>query len=326
MSFERRFGGIAALYGRAGLDRLRQAHVAVIGVGGVGSWVVEALARSALGQITLVDLDHVAESNINRQLAALSDTLGQSKIRVLAERIAGINPDCAVHQVDDFLSAANVDELLDSPLDAVIDCIDNYREKALLIAGCRRRKRLIVTVGGAGGKVDPTKIGIADLSRAEKDRLLARTRKELRQAYGFPRAADRRFGVPAIYSTEDSMLSPDGGDHCSIGGHPSHLNCGGLGSATHITSTMGLFAVSVVLKRLAWPEGPPRHGLIRGGRASPGSLSDGAPSAIMAASRVTLQSPSPNPPPSKPEPEQPGLAPPATPGRQEGSERISWAD
>jgi tRNA A37 threonylcarbamoyladenosine dehydratase len=257
MDTDRRFGGIAALYGRAGLDRLRQAHVAVIGVGGVGSWVVEALARSALGHLTLVDLDHVAESNINRQLAALTETLGRAKIEVLAERVASINPAAAVHLIDDFVAADNVDGLLDKGFDAVIDCIDNYREKALIIAGCRRRKRFVVTVGGMGGKVDPTRLGIADLSRAEKDRLLARTRKELRQRFGFSRTPERRFSVPAVYSTEDSILSPDGADHCSLAGRPSHLNCGGLGSATHVTATAGLFAVSVVLKRLAWPEGPP---------------------------------------------------------------------
>ena len=257
MDTDRRFGGIAALYGRAGLDRLRQAHVAVIGVGGVGSWVVEALARSALGHLTLVDLDHVAESNINRQLAALTETLGRAKIEVLAERVASINPAAAVHLIDDFVAADNVDGLLDKGFDAVIDCIDNYREKALIIAGCRRRKRFVVTIGGMGGKVDPTRLGIADLSRAEKDRLLARTRKELRQRFGFSRTPERRFSVPAVYSTEDSILSPDGADHCSLAGRPSHLNCGGLGSATHVTATAGLFAVSVVLKRLAWPEGPP---------------------------------------------------------------------
>ena len=257
MDFPRRFGGIAALYGPAGLERLRQARVAVIGVGGVGSWVVEALARSGLGHLALVDLDHVAESNVNRQLVALTGTLGMAKVQVLAARIAEINPDCALDLVDDFFSADNADSLLDRGFDAVIDCIDNYREKALLIAGCRRRKTLIVTVGGAGGKVDPTKFGIADLGRADKDRLLARTRKELRQRYGFPRDPGRRFGVPAVYSTEDSILATPGADHCSIAGHPSHLNCGGLGSATHVTATAGLFAVGVVLKRLAWPEGPP---------------------------------------------------------------------
>ncbi|NCA87649.1 MAG: tRNA threonylcarbamoyladenosine dehydratase [Gammaproteobacteria bacterium] len=273
---DRRFGGIAALYGREGLERLRQARVAVIGVGGVGSWVVEALARSALGHLTLVDLDHVAESNINRQLVALTTTLGMAKVQVLAERIAAINPDCALDLVDDFFTAENADTLLDRGFDAVIDCIDNYREKALLIAGCRRRKILIVTVGGAGGKVDPTKFGVADLSRAEKDRLLARTRKELRQRFGFPRDPGRRFSVPAVYSTEDSILAAPGADHCSIAGHPSHLNCGGLGSATHVTATAGLYAVGVVLKRLAWPEGPPPRAAAPRSSA-PGGLAVGMP-------------------------------------------------
>jgi tRNA threonylcarbamoyladenosine dehydratase len=259
MDADRRFGGIAALYGRAGLERLRQGHVAVIGVGGVGSWVVEALARSALGRLTLVDMDHVAESNINRQLAALSETLGHAKIQVLAERVVSINPAAQVHLVDDFVDATNLDSLLDSGFDAVIDCIDNFREKALIIAGCRRRKLFVVTVGGMGGKVDPSRIGIADLSRTEKDSLLSRTRKALRQQHRFPLNPKRRFAVPAVYSMEDSILSPDGAGPCSIAGRPSHLNCGGLGSATHITATAGFFAVSVVLRRLAWPAGQPSH-------------------------------------------------------------------
>ncbi|MFZ1538663.1 MAG: tRNA threonylcarbamoyladenosine dehydratase [Chromatiaceae bacterium] len=257
MDTERRFGGIAALYGRVGLERLRQAHVAVIGVGGVGSWVVEALARSALGRLTLVDMDHIAESNINRQLPALSSTLGRAKIQVLAERVTDINSAAEIHLVDDFVDATNLDSLLDTGFDAVIDCVDHYREKALIIAGCRRRKQFVVTVGGMGGKVDPTRLGIADLSRTEKDSLLSRTRKELRQQFGFARNPKRRFAVPAVYSTEDCILSPDGTHHCVLAGQPSHLNCGGLGSATHITATAGLFAVAVTLKRLAWPEGQP---------------------------------------------------------------------
>ena len=268
MDAERRFGGIAALYGRAGLERLRLAHVAVIGVGGVGSWVVEALARSALGRLTLVDMDHIAESNINRQLPALSSTLGRAKIQVLAERVTDINPATQIHLVDDFVDAANLDSLLDSGFDAVIDCIDHYREKALIIAGCRRRKQFVVTVGGMGGKVDPTRLGIADLSRTEKDSLLSRTRKELRRRFGFPLNPKRRFAVPAVYSTEDSILSPDGVHSCGIAGQPSHLNCGGLGSATHVTATAGLFAVAVTLKRLAWPEGQPSQSRVKSWGAS----------------------------------------------------------
>lgn len=257
MDVARRFGGISALYGHAGLDRLRQARVAVIGVGGVGSWAVEALARSGLGHLTLVDMDHIAESNINRQLPALSSTLGRAKIQVLAERVWDINPAAEIQLIDDFVDATNLDVLLDTGFDAVIDCIDHYREKALIIAGCRRRKQLVVTVGGMGGKIDPTRLGIADLSRTEKDSLLARTRKELRQHFGFARNPKRRFAVPAVFSTEDSILSPDGVHPCVTTSKPSHLNCGGLGSATHITAMAGLLAVAVTLRRLAWPEGQP---------------------------------------------------------------------
>jgi len=182
---ERRFGGIARLYGQQALERFAEAHVCVLGIGGVGSWAAEALARSGIGQITLVDLDHVAESNINRQGHALDSTLGKAKVSVMAGRIRDINPQCTVTEVEEFLTVENLETLLARPFDYTIDCIDGFRTKARLIAWCRSNKRRVITVGGAGGQTDPTRIRVADLSRTEHDALFSKTRKLLRQNYGF---------------------------------------------------------------------------------------------------------------------------------------------
>jgi tRNA A37 threonylcarbamoyladenosine dehydratase len=236
--YQRCFGGVARLYGDAALEQFQHSHVCVVGIGGVGSWVAEALARSGIGTITLIDMDHVSLSNINRQLVALRSTRGKAKVEVSKQRINKINPACTVILHEDFATPQNLDEVLDPAFDAVIDCIDNFRHKAALIAWCRRRKIAVVTVGGAGGKRDPAKMQIADLSRTHKDALLSRTRKELRQQYGFPRNTRRRFSVPAVYSTEEAK------------GKGGGLNCGGLGSVTHVTATAGLFAVSRVLELL----------------------------------------------------------------------------
>src|SRR4051812_10354790 len=168
IDFDRRFGGIARLYGAAALARFRHAHVCVIGVGGVGSWVVEALARSAIGRITMIDLDNVAESNINRQIHALSDTLGKAKVTALAERIAQINPFCEVTAIEDFITADNLDQMIGAvACDYIIDAIDNVRAKTALIVYCRDNGIPLITIGGAGGQIDPTRIEIRDLSRTE---------------------------------------------------------------------------------------------------------------------------------------------------------------
>ena len=254
----RRFGGIARLYGDAGLRRLSQAHVCVIGVGGVGSWVVESLARSAVGQLTLIDMDVVALSNVNRQILATSETVGRDKIRVLQERVAQINPQCVVHLVDDFITPENVAKLLNLRFDYVVDCIDDFRCKAALIAHCRAVKMRVITVGGAGGQVDPTKIRQSDLSRTQHDVLLARTRKLLRQSYRFPRNPKRSFSVPCVYSDEQ-LVFPDGAGGVMAqrpqmsagGGQANALSCaGGLGSITHVTATFGLIAAGHLLNAL----------------------------------------------------------------------------
>lgn len=249
---DRRFGGIARLYGEAALDRFMKAHVCVVGVGGVGSWVVEALARSAIGRLTLIDLDHVAESNTNRQLHALEGSYGKAKVLALGERVSAINPACRVDCVEDFISADNLAELISPDMDWVMDCIDSFRVKAALIAHCRRSKIRCITAGGAGGQRDATAIRVADLSRTEHDPLLAKTRKLLRTDYGFSRSPARRFNVPAVYSTEQPRR-PERGAACDLDepAAVSGLNCAGFGAAMHVTAGFGLVGVGHVLGKLA---------------------------------------------------------------------------
>ncbi len=251
----RRFGGIARLYGAAGLARFTASRVCVIGVGGVGSWVAEALARSGVGAITLIDMDHVAESNINRQVIADDSTLGMAKIEAMKRRIAVINPHCRVEAVDDFVTVENAAAMLDAGFDYVIDCADNFRVKAEIVARCRRSRRRVITVGGAGGRIDPSLVRLADLSRTEHDPLLAKVRKRLRAHHGFTRTPGRRFDVPCVYSTEQVIFALADGEVCrdkSRVDTATGLSCaGGLGSVTHVTATMGFMAVSRVLKKLA---------------------------------------------------------------------------
>ncbi|RJG03850.1 tRNA cyclic N6-threonylcarbamoyladenosine(37) synthase TcdA [Noviherbaspirillum sedimenti] len=264
----RRFGGISRLYGAAGLERFRHAHVCVIGVGGVGSWVVEALARSAIGRITMIDLDNLAESNINRQIHALTDTLGKAKVTALAERIAQINPYCRVTEIEDFITADNLEQMIGAGnYDYVVDAIDNVRAKTALIAYCREHGIKLLTIGGAGGQIDPTKIEIRDLCRTEQEPLLSKVRKRLRQLHGFPRGTKNKFGIDAVFSTEP-LRFPDSAEACDIGGQSDDgdaglaagdnagagvtgLNCAGFGSAMVVTASFGLVAASHVLKNLA---------------------------------------------------------------------------
>lgn len=244
MDVSRRFGGIIRIYGEAAFTRFTQAHICVIGVGGVGSWAVEALARSGIGQLTLIDLDNVAESNINRQLPALSSTIGCAKVTVLQERCLEINPACQVQLIEDFVEKETVAELITPQFDYVLDCIDNFRIKAALAAHCRRNKIRLITLGGAGGQQDPTKIRLSDLSRTLQDPLLARVRKELRQHYGFSQNPKRRFDIPAVWS-EEAMKLPTNGPACD-------LSCaGGIGSVMTVTASFALVAVSHVLNKLA---------------------------------------------------------------------------
>jgi len=257
VDFERRFGGISRLYGASALARFRAAHVCVVGVGGVGSWIVEALARSAIGEMTMIDLDNVAESNINRQIQALSDTLGKAKVTALAERIAQINPFCRVHQVEDFITPDNLDQMIGGGrYDYVVDAIDNVRAKTALIAYCRANGIKLITVGGAGGQTDPTRIEIRDLARTEQEPLLAKVRKRLRAEHGFPRGAKSRFGIEAVFSTEP-LRFPEAGGACTADAKAGDsagvtgLNCAGFGSAMVVTASFGMAAAARVLRDLA---------------------------------------------------------------------------
>lgn len=247
--FERRFGGIRRLYGEAALEKFRAAHVCVIGIGGVGSWTVEALARNAIGQITLIDLDNVAESNFNRQIHALEGEIGKAKVTAMAERVHLINPDCQVLQIEEFITPDNVQELLgNAHCDGIIDAIDDAKAKAALAAWCRQQKRLLVMAGGAGGRFDATRIQVDDLARASGDRLLSKVRNLLRRNYGFPKGEKTRFSIPCIYSDEPITrpILCEGDDNTLNG-----LSCAGYGSSVTVTAAVGFAAAGYLLNTLA---------------------------------------------------------------------------
>jgi tRNA A37 threonylcarbamoyladenosine dehydratase len=251
--FEFRFGGIARLFGTAGLQRLRNAHVCVVGIGGVGSWSVEAFARSGVGALTLVDLDDICVSNVNRQLHALDSAIGAPKVAAMAERVRGINAECKVTAVPEFFTGTNADTLLGTPFDCVLDAIDNVAAKCQLIAGCRARGIPIVTCGGAGGRRDPTRIRVADLAQTSHDRLLQKVREQLRKDFGFPRDG-KRFGIDCVFSAEPQVFPQCDG---SVGttreeGADLRLNCAsGFGSATFVTGAFGFAAAGVIVSRIA---------------------------------------------------------------------------
>lgn len=246
-NYEQRFGGIGRLYTPDGLARLRKAHICVIGIGGVGSWVVEALARSGVGELTLIDMDDICVTNINRQLPAMSGTIGKLKTEVMSERVKLINPECTINIIDDFISPENQSDYLNRGYDYVIDAIDNVKTKASLIAYCKRNKINVITIGGAGGQTDPTQIQIADLSKTIQDPLLAKVRSVLRKDYNFSQNPKRKFSIDAVFSTQ-SLIFPQMTEGCSIS---ATMNCAnGFGAATMITATFGFFAVSRVIDKL----------------------------------------------------------------------------
>jgi tRNA A37 threonylcarbamoyladenosine dehydratase len=251
MDFERRFGGVRRLYGEAVFQRFQQAHVCVIGVGGVGSWAAESLARSAIGHITLIDLDNIAESNTNRQVHALGDAYGKAKVTAMAERIRAINPACVVSEIEDFVTTDNLDDMLGRDYDFVVDAIDNARVKAAMINWCKRRKVKMITSGGAGGRVDPARIELGDLARSVQDPLLSRVRMLLRREYGFPKDLKKKFGVECVFSSEPLKM-PENGEACDVDDKPvTGINCAGFGAAMTVTASFGLWMASRALAHLA---------------------------------------------------------------------------
>ena len=244
-----RCAGTRRLFGEDGLARLGNAHVAIIGVGGVGSWAVETLARTGVGNLTLIDGDVVVESNINRQIQALDSSLGKPKVIALAERVAQINPFCQVEPVVDFVTPENLDLLVgEKNVDFVIDAIDSVRDKTALIAYCKEKNIPLITVGSAGGQMDPTRIDICDLSRTQQEPLLAKVRKRLRSQYGFTRNPKNKFGIDAVYSLEPVKYPENSNtdSHVAVPG----LNPAGFGTTMAVTAGFGLAAASYVLRKI----------------------------------------------------------------------------
>lgn len=250
----RRFSGVRRLYGEQGLARLQKAHVLVIGIGGVGSWAVEALARNAVGKLTLVDLDNIAESNINRQIHALEDTLGKAKVTAMRERIAAINPLCEVVEVEDFVTPENLPQSLAGSPDVVVDCMDDTKAKIVLAAYCKQHGLPLVMVGSAGGKLDATRLRLADLAQVQGDRMLAKVRNQLRRDHGFPKASDTkksaRFGITAVYSDEPVEKPAEA---CEADGGLTGLHCAGYGSSICVTASAGFIAAQQAIQQLLMP-------------------------------------------------------------------------
>ena len=246
------FGALARVYGRRAYQCLSQLRICVVGIGGVGSWAAESLARTGVGHITMIDHDDVSTSNINRQLHALHGTVDQSKVLTMQARILDISPHCEVHAEDDFLAEKNLPEYLQRDFDVVIDAIDNIRFKAAMIAHCRRQKIRIITTGGAGGRTDPLAVGVADLSRTWNDALAAKVRSRLRADYGFTSNPKRRFGVECVYSSEQPVYPGAEGEvtHEKPGVPGARLDCDqGYGSVSFVTGTFGLVAASRAIER-----------------------------------------------------------------------------
>lgn len=247
-----RFSGIDRLYGTNGAARLRAAHVVVVGIGGVGSWTAEALARSAVGRLTLVDLDDVCVSNVNRQIHALDGTVGQPKIEAMADRIRRINPDITLDLRHCFLTAKNVDEFVGPEVSVVVDAIDAVTHKCVLIARCREHGQPMVTVGSAGGRRNPMRIETADLAKSHNDPLLARVRKALRQQYGFPRNQRKNFRVPCIFSSEPIVYPQADGGVCEKREDGAlRLDCNtGYGTASFVTGAFGFAAAALAVEQI----------------------------------------------------------------------------
>ena len=255
--FEARFGGVGRLFTREGLDCLRRAHVCVLGLGGVGSWAVEALARSGVGTLTLVDLDDVCVGNVNRQLHAVTEELGRPKVDAMKRRVQAINPECVVHAVQAFFLKSNARELLRPEFDYVLDAIDSPARKCLVIALCRERALPVITTGASAGRRDPTAVEVIDLAFSSHDRLLQEVRKKLRTRHGFPRGQNP-FGVECVVSREPMVYPPSQtAIQRPAGSEPDlRLDCNtGFGTATFVTGTFGFVAAGRIIRHLAENDG-----------------------------------------------------------------------
>lgn len=251
---EQRFGGVARLYGQQCARDLGALHIAVIGIGGVGSWSAEALARSGVGHITLIDLDDICVTNTNRQIHALNDTVGQAKVEVMAARIKHINPACSVNVIEDFVTPDTVMDYMARGFHGVIEATDSITAKASILYYCKRNKLPVVTVGGAGGQVDPTQITCGDLAKTIQDPLAAKLRNELRRNYGFSKNPKRRFGIDCIYSTEQLRYPQPDGSVChnkSLTDGSTRLDCAsGFGASVMVTASFGMFAAARLINKL----------------------------------------------------------------------------
>lgn len=248
MDYARRFAGTKKLYGDAAFTKFEQAHVFIAGIGGVGTWVVEGLARTGIGQFTLVDMDVLAESNINRQLPALTSTLGIEKAAVMAQRIQEINPHATVTVIDDFITPENAKILLEQAQpNIILDCVDDVKAKIAMALYARFTKTPhkvpIIMAGGAGGKINPLRIKVADLKHTEQDPLLAKVRSKLRHEYNINKAMKEKFGISCVYSDEPPTVE----NNCNTA---AGLHCGGYGSAVSITCSVGMVMVAECLKRI----------------------------------------------------------------------------
>lgn len=266
VDLDRRFSSLSRLYGPDAPKRFQDAHIAVAGLGGVGSWTVEALARCGIGALTLIDLDHIAESNVNRQIHALTDTVGQSKVDAMAERVLGINPACRLTRVDDFVSPENVGEVLPGPYTIIIDCTDQAAAKIAMILHARALGVPMLLCGGAGGKTDPLALRAGDLSAAVNDALLSKLRNKLRREHGFPRASDKngkalkrvpKMGVHALWFDQPAILpdewtrAAEAEDDMGVSAQavaPQGLSCAGYGSVVTVTAAMGMAAANEALR------------------------------------------------------------------------------
>jgi len=260
-AYVNRFAGIGRLYGQAALNTFAEAHVVIVGIGGVGTWVAESLARSGIGQITLIDLDDICVTNTNRQIHATAQTIGQSKVEVMAQRILSINPECQVNEIEDFVTLDNLNDYFPrqqveyKTISYVVDCIDAVKQKAALIAHCKRNKVPLVTIGGAGGQTDPSQIQVTDLAKTVQDPLLAKVRSILRKEYGFSKNVQRRFAIDAVFSTQHLVYPQADGSVCATKATAEgsmRMDCAsGFGAVTMVTGTFGFMAASRVLAKLA---------------------------------------------------------------------------